>query len=95
MNTINLNYDENKFDDVNLPDWPSFNGKHIMEGEIYSKDSNKIISIDNVNDRKKYFSVKENRQNFKISQDQIWDFDFFNAYIDFNKIAIKVLFLNY
>nr|CAG8601747.1 20_t:CDS:2 [Entrophospora candida] len=87
MNVINLHYDENSAD---LPDWPSFNGNHIMEGEIYSKNSDKIISACNTSDRKKYFSVKENRQDFKITQDQIWNFDFFNSYIDFNKIAVKL-----
>ncbi|CAJ0829706.1 6442_t:CDS:2 [Entrophospora sp. SA101] len=87
MNVINLHYDENSAD---LPDWPSFNGNHIMEGEIYSKNSDKIISACNTSDRKKYFSIKENRQDFKITQDQIWNFDFFNSYIDFNKIAVKM-----
>ncbi|KAF0449701.1 DUF1769-domain-containing protein [Gigaspora margarita] len=72
-----------------LPPWPSPNGEHIKDDIIYDPTLGSPISTD-VTSRRHYFSSKENRMNFKITEDQVWDFDFFNSFIDFNKIAVKL-----
>ncbi|RHZ72823.1 hypothetical protein Glove_238g9 [Diversispora epigaea] len=83
VNSLRFDYDELTPDHNNyLPPWPSYDGRHIEEGIINSSD--------NVSKRKKYFSSEENRKKFEINENQVWNFDFCNAYIDFNNIAVKL-----
>ncbi|CAG8716128.1 11654_t:CDS:2, partial [Scutellospora calospora] len=60
-----------------------------MDNSIYDPIFGSLISNDSTS-RKLYFSSKENRMNFKINENQVWNFDFFNSYIDFNKITVKL-----
>lgn len=69
-------------DNSYLPSWPSHDGRHIKEGTINSSDD--------VSTRKKYFSFEENRKKFEVNENQVWNFDFCNPYVDFNNIAVKV-----
>ena len=61
------------------------NGEHITES---------IPLLDQLpsspSARRSYFSNKENREQLKITEDQVWDLDFFNAYVDFDKFAVKL-----
>ncbi|CAG8447193.1 8310_t:CDS:2 [Diversispora eburnea] len=83
VNVLRVEYDELTSDHNNyLPPWPSYDGRHIKEGIINSSD--------NVSKRKKYFSSEENRKKFEINENQVWNFDFCNSYIDFNNIAVKI-----
>ncbi|CAG8528985.1 27618_t:CDS:2 [Dentiscutata erythropus] len=87
INSARAIQDSNENND--LPPWPSPNGEHIKEDIIYDPNFGSPVSTD-ATSRKQYFSSKESRVNFKITENQVWDLDFFNSYIDFNKIAVKL-----
>ncbi|CAI2167714.1 19945_t:CDS:2 [Funneliformis geosporum] len=89
MNRLNV-HEEPDIKDGELPPWPSINGEHVEENVIFPRDGHKIEVLNNVFMRKKYFKSKENRKNFPIKESQVWNFDFFNAYVDFNDVAIKL-----
>ncbi|CAG8537004.1 17932_t:CDS:2 [Cetraspora pellucida] len=86
-NSARVVQDSNDCND--LPPWPSPNGEHLKDDTIYDPIIGSLVATD-VTSRKQYFSSKENRMNFKITEDQVWDFDFFNSYIDFNNITVKL-----
>ncbi|CAG8448403.1 4695_t:CDS:2 [Funneliformis mosseae] len=88
MNRLNV-HEEPDIKDGELPPWPSVNGEHIEENVIIPRDGDKIEVLNNVSMRKKYFNSKENRKIFPIKENQVWNFDFFNAYVDFNDVAVK------
>jgi len=81
MNAIRLTIDNSP----SLPPWSSPNGEHITES-IPLLDQ----PLSSPSARRSYFSNKENREQLKITEDQVWDLDFFNAYIDFDKFAVKL-----
>ncbi|CAG8565241.1 11016_t:CDS:2 [Paraglomus occultum] len=81
MNAIRLTIDNSP----SFPPWPSPNGEHIAESISLLDQLPSFPSA-----RRRYFSNKENRERLKITEDQVWDLDFFNAYIDFDKFAVKL-----
>lgn len=88
MNKINLYEEPVIKDDKWLPSWPSSNGEHIEEDVNYPSES---VEFKDVSERKKYFEDETNRKRFQIKDNQIWNFDFFNSYIDFNDVAVTVI----
>ncbi|CAG8627534.1 3930_t:CDS:2, partial [Acaulospora colombiana] len=87
--TINTLRVEHQNHESELPPWPSSNGRRIEEGTIYNPDHKSLISSD-VSSRKKYFTSESNRKEFEVTEDQILNLDFFNPYVDFNNIAVKL-----
>ncbi|GBB91864.1 hypothetical protein RclHR1_01930006 [Rhizophagus clarus] len=87
MNKINLYEEPIIEDDKWLPSWPSPYGEHIEENVICSSEG---VEFKDVSKRKKYFVDKSNRKRFQIKENQIWNFDFFNSYIDFNDVAVTL-----
>ena len=85
MNKLNI-HEVFDIKDDELPPWPSPHGEHIEENVVCEG-----VKFNDDSKRKKYFEVKENRKNFQIKVKQIWNFDFFNSYVDFNDVAITVI----
>jgi hypothetical protein len=91
MNKINL-YEvsiiKDDDDDKWLPLWPSSHGEHIEENVICPSEN---VEFKDSSERRKYFEDEKNRERFHIKDNQIWNFDFFNSYIDFNDVAVTVI----
>lgn len=82
---------EAKTDDIDLPPWPSPNGERITESWPSSicPSTEKAI-FTKPSERRSYFSLRPNLQNFEISPNHVYNLDFFNPYIDFNNYALKL-----
>ncbi|KAG9306544.1 hypothetical protein G9A89_004741 [Geosiphon pyriformis] len=93
MNTVRLteisaNSQNSELDpDLSLPPWPSRDGNHVSEGELIIDQKKRSWGA---KQRQKLFSNKENRKNFKVHENQVWDLDFHNPYADFDKIGIRL-----
>ncbi|CAB4406441.1 unnamed protein product [Rhizophagus irregularis] len=87
MNKINLYEEPIIKGDEWLPSWPSSNGEHIEENVNCPSEG---VEFKDVSERKKYFENETNRKQFQIKDNQIWNFDFFNSYIDFNDVAVTL-----
>ncbi|CAG8543961.1 1964_t:CDS:2 [Acaulospora morrowiae] len=87
--TVNTLCVEHRDQEDELPPWPSSDGRHIGESAIYDPDL-KLPLFSDTSSRKKYFTTEDNRKRFGITEEQIWNFDFSNPYVDFNNISVKL-----
>ncbi|RIA98675.1 hypothetical protein C1645_812355 [Glomus cerebriforme] len=87
MNRINLYEEPDIKDDDWLPLWPSSYGERIEENVICPHED---VAFNDVSKRKKHFGEEKNRKKFHIKDNQIWNFDFFNPYMDFNDITVML-----
>ena len=85
MNKLNI-HEVPDIKDDELPPWPSSHGEHIKENVVCED-----AEFNNDSERKKYFEKKDHRKKFQIKDKQIWNFDFFNSYVDFNDVAVTVI----
>jgi hypothetical protein len=85
MNKLNI-HEAFDIKDDELPLWPSSHGEHIEENVVCEG-----VEFNDDYKRKKYFEKKKNRKNFQIKEKQIWNFDFFNSYVDFNDVAVTLI----
>jgi hypothetical protein len=74
MNTI----DVQKCTDE-LPPWPSPDGERIPEDAL-------LLQV-TTGDRRKLLSTQSKREEIKISPDMVFSMDFYNPYLDFDKVC--------
>jgi hypothetical protein len=69
-----------------LPEWPSLNAKHVVEETSAGIPQNHHMEV---NERRKYFKEVSHRQGCIVSPNQVYDFDFYNPFLDFENMLIK------
>ncbi|PRP87177.1 hypothetical protein PROFUN_01439 [Planoprotostelium fungivorum] len=93
--TMNTCYAQNSTDGseitfdkpISLPDWPSPNGEHIIEDTMLGiPQRNKM----DVNERRKHLSKEDTRKEVIVHPYQVWNFDFFNPFLDFANFKIRL-----
>jgi hypothetical protein len=67
-----------------LPPWPSKNGQRIQEGRFPG------TAHADPGARRKCYADRENRLMLRVTEDMVWDMDFFGTYADFDKFAVQL-----
>ncbi|KAL1924164.1 uncharacterized protein VTP21DRAFT_7199 [Calcarisporiella thermophila] len=76
--------------ELELSPWPSPNGERITEDTSSLSARGSPRTPMDVSTRRKYFSDSEKAKKVVLGPDQEVQFDFFNAYVDFNSAAIRL-----
>jgi len=103
MNTVKVSESHNdKSLSTDLPPWPSKTGDHVTEDTTLlltpRDDDSRYASIDDKkrtlemtsSERRSYFAKPANLKSHTFRPNQIYDFDFFNQYLDFPGFKIKI-----
>jgi len=69
-----------------LPPWPSPNGEHVEENTAAGIPQNHHMET---GERRKFLKDAAHRQSVAVTPDQVYDFDFFNPFLDFENFQIK------
>lgn len=69
-----------------LPPWPSPNGEHVEENTAAGIPQNRHMET---GERRKHLKDAANRKAVQVLPSQVYDFDFFNPFLDFENFQIK------
>jgi len=72
---------------LSLPEWPSPKGEHIPEDTMLGIPQRTQMDV---NERRKHLAKEQVRKEVIIHPYQVWNFDFFNPFLDFANFKIRL-----
>ncbi|KAG0091409.1 hypothetical protein BGZ93_003263 [Podila epicladia] len=102
MNTVKVSEHMDTSLGADLPPWPSKAGEHITEDTALlfasRDDDSSYASLDDKkktatmasSERRSYFTKLSNLKNFTFRPDEVYDFDFFNQFLDLSAFRVKI-----
>ncbi|KAG0360839.1 hypothetical protein BG005_009803 [Podila minutissima] len=102
MNTVKVSVHKDTSLRADLPPWPSKAGDHIAEdttllftprdddSSYASLDEKKQTTTMTSSERRSYFAKLANLKKFTFRPDEVYDFDFFNQFLDLSGFRIKI-----